>query len=328
MINEVLTNSVWLDPQINFLLMLQNIRLSLGSGIENFFFSLTVMGEFLFPTLVMSVIYWCIDTSVGLLLFISNSLSLAMIQVLKMSACVYRPWILSDKLSPPQMALKTAESYSFPSGHSIMAASLWGAIAYILRHKVWACVLLISFVILIGFSRCYLCVHTPQDVVIGLFAGILLIFCAVKLIDWCNKDKKRFLYIFGFGNFILFIILFWVLKKHYPIDYYDGKILVNPIKAVYISVIYIAWVAGMFNGAILCKRFLNYDAQKGSIKAKIIRGLLGALTFSGLFYVIENYFLHSVQDYKLAFMMMIFTGFYITLIYPYIIMKLQKYIDI
>ena len=328
MINEILTNSAWLDPQINFLLMLQNIRLTLGSGIENFFFSLTIMGEFLFPTLVMSLIYWCIDTSAGMLLFISNSLSLAMIQVLKMSACIYRPWILSDKLSPPQMALKTAESYSFPSGHSIMAASLWGAIAYILRNKIWACILLISFVILIGFSRCYLCVHTPQDVVIGLFLLFLLIFCAVKLIDWCSKDKKRYLYILIFGNLILITILLWVLKKHYPIDYYDGKILVNPQKAVYISVVYIAWVTGMFNGTLLCKRFLDFDAKKGSVKAKIFRGIIGALTFTGLFYIIENHFLHSIQDYKSAFLMMTFTGLYITLFYPYAIIKLQKYIDI
>lgn len=328
MINEILTNSTWLEPQIDFLLMLQNFRELTGGVLDNFFFSLTVLGQFLIPTLIMCLIYWCIDTTAGLYLFLVNSFSLLAVQIMKNAACVYRPWILTDRLSPSEAAIKTAGGYSFPSGHSIMASSMWGGLAYLTRKKKFVCSFFIFLILLIGFSRCYLSVHTPQDVVIGILAGVLFVFLTNKFIKFCEKDKNRYLYSLGIINIIAIAVLYWTVTKDYPLDYVNGKLLVDPQKAIYVSVVYIAWVSGLINGVLLCKRFVNFDAKKGSTKAKVVRGIVGALTFCGLFYVIENYFLHNIQPYKTTCHFMFFTGIYITLIYPLIVSKLQKYFDI
>ena len=60
--------------------------------------------------------------------------------------------------------------FSFPSGHSM--ASFAGATAIYLNHKTWGIPALV-LAALIGFSRLYLFVHFPTDVLAGTLVGIL-----------------------------------------------------------------------------------------------------------------------------------------------------------
>ena len=69
--------------------------------------------------------------------------------------------------------LVTVNSYSFPSGHTITAVALYGFMAYVFwqnSHRtlalftiLWAC--------LIAFSRIYLGVHYPSDVLGAIAVG-------------------------------------------------------------------------------------------------------------------------------------------------------------
>ena len=69
-------------------------------------------------------------------------------------------------------------TYSFPSGHALFAACLYGTLASILtaetqnaalRTAIWMAALLL--VLCIGLSRIYLGVHYPTDVLAGYLAG-------------------------------------------------------------------------------------------------------------------------------------------------------------
>ena len=46
--------------------------------------------------------------------------------LLKVAACVYRPWIRDPRVVPNEKALAEATGYSFPSGHSMNAAAVYG----------------------------------------------------------------------------------------------------------------------------------------------------------------------------------------------------------
>ncbi len=71
-------------------------------------------------------------------------------------------------------------SYSFPSGHAMVAASLSFTIAYILtrnksiKTKKVAYAISSLYTVLMSLSRLYLGVHYPTDVIFGIFYGIVL----------------------------------------------------------------------------------------------------------------------------------------------------------
>jgi undecaprenyl-diphosphatase len=109
-------------------------------------------------------------------------------------ACV-GAWILTTGMklffakSRPQLwpLLISENSFSFPSGHALGSVVLYGFIAYLLSSfypkfsRLIFCLVLI-IIILIGFSRLYLGVHWPTDIIAGYGVGFLwLMFCITIL---------------------------------------------------------------------------------------------------------------------------------------------------
>ncbi|MHC2993793.1 phosphoesterase PA-phosphatase [Pontibacter sp. HJ8] len=95
----------------------------------------------------------------------------------------------------PDMPLVEASGLSFPSGHSMIAASFYSLIIYLTWKHVESkplrnllVVLLIIFILLIGFSRIYLRVHFATDVVAGIAAGILWVIFGI----WALRKIEKF----------------------------------------------------------------------------------------------------------------------------------------
>ena len=92
------------------------------------------------------------------------------------------------------------ETYSFPSGHSLMSACFFGALAAILnarikkrRARVIMWVFATVMFLAVGFSRIYLGVHHTTDVIAG-FAAALIWIQVVRFVEMQLKrrrDRKR-----------------------------------------------------------------------------------------------------------------------------------------
>jgi len=76
-----------------------------------------------------------------------------------------------------------ASFYFFPSGHATVAVGLYGMLTLVLAYRMrgrarWAVAVSgIIVVLLIGFSRLYLGVHYPTDIVAGYLAALLWLVC-------------------------------------------------------------------------------------------------------------------------------------------------------
>ena len=112
--------------------------------------------------------------------------------------------------------------------------------------------------------------------------------------------------------------LLYVILKSYPLDYVNGKLLVNPYHARYVAVLFCGWVMGLVNGVLLCKRFFPFDVKSGSIKTRVIRGIVGASVFYSIFYPVNNYFIIHEAHFRVGLPSMFALGFFVTAIYPLI----------
>jgi undecaprenyl-diphosphatase len=88
-------------------------------------------------------------------------------------------------------------SHSFPSGHAFFAASFFGGLAIlvsgrlrspVLRGIIW--VVAIALILVIGFSRVYLGVHYPSDVLAGYAAATIWV-AGVALGDRWVRYRRR-----------------------------------------------------------------------------------------------------------------------------------------
>lgn len=93
--------------------------------------------------------------------------------------------LLFNRPRPLVPLLEPAHGLSFPSGHAMTSITFFGLFIYLtLKYirspflKVLLVVLLLSFIVIIGYSRVYLRVHYPSDVLAGYCMGtIWLVLC-------------------------------------------------------------------------------------------------------------------------------------------------------
>lgn len=85
------------------------------------------------------------------------------------------------------LLIKNPKDFSFPSGHSF--ASFAGATAIFLYHKKEGMAALI-LAALIAFSRLYLFVHYPSDVILGSVFGVIAAVVATMIVNKYTKYEK------------------------------------------------------------------------------------------------------------------------------------------
>ena len=160
-----------------------NIEISLITSLQTsltslvgFFQAATFLGSEEFFILVMPVLYWCVDTSVGLRIGVMLLLSGHFNAIFKVIFHSPRPFWYS----PDIKALSTETSFGMPSGHAMNTTSIWGTAA-VLAGKKWFTILSVVVILLVGFSRLVVGMHFISDVFAGWALGLILLLLFVKL---------------------------------------------------------------------------------------------------------------------------------------------------
>lgn len=94
--------------------------------------------------------------------------------------------------------LEEARGLSFPSGHALMSVTFYGLMIYLIWHNIqnkslkWGLIsFLLILILLIGFSRIYLRVHYPTDVMAGFAMGFLWLVISISIINRMEKYSRR-----------------------------------------------------------------------------------------------------------------------------------------
>jgi undecaprenyl-diphosphatase len=90
--------------------------------------------------------------------------------------------------------IATLHSYSFPSGHAMAAAAIYGMIAVVIARlapslRLWAGLAAVALALLIGLSRIYLGVHWITDVLAGYAAGATILFGGILWLEFRRSDS-------------------------------------------------------------------------------------------------------------------------------------------
>lgn len=225
---------------MSFLHLLESIRTPSGDKLAAI---ITMLGDETVFMLVGMIILWCFNKKWGFRFMFIGLTGTTLTQLLKAIFLVPRPWVIDPSFTIVEAARAGAMDYSFPSGHTQSAATVFGTLAVWLK-KPWVTICCAVLILLAGFSRMYLGVHTPLDVSVGLAAGLITVFGMVCAFEQAEKSPrgKRLL---G-GSVLLFALALL------------GYVLLRPVSAANIpefdaSGVKNAWtLLGTICGLLLC----------------------------------------------------------------------------
>lgn len=183
---------------------------------------------------------------------------------------------------------------AFPSGHAMNPLTFWGAMA-LQVHKTWLSVALGVLVFAIGFSRLYLGVHWPLDVLGGWAIGAVMLF----LFEWSRSFwvgqgmslAKRLFWA------IMIPAIIFLLTFHSPAA---GNVYV--IVGAYL---------GFWVGSILEEEFVGFDPRRGPVGFQLVKVLAGIVMLLAIKEGFKLFLPHGGWGDLVRYFCVTFTGAYI-----------------
>ncbi|MFK4784924.1 phosphatase PAP2 family protein [Fusobacterium sp. MFO224] len=296
---------------MRFLNFLSNYRTPFG---DTFWNLITRLGEGTTIVVILCIVYWCINKKLGKILGYILFISSFLVQGLKIGFGVARPWIIDPNFKAVDIALKKATGYSFPSGHVQSSTSIFMGLAFYFRSK-FLKIFLILIPISVCFSRMYLGVHTPKDVIVAFILTTIIAFIIIKY----TKKYSRYQRI----ELMMIAVLLGVLLLGYTfILYTRGNI---EIKYLIDSSKVIGAGFGFVLGDYLEANFVKFRVRTIRIWEqvfKILFGLLGMGLLDKFFKLLNNLLgFDALLIYGLKYFILIF---WIVYLWPLIFKKILK----
>lgn len=305
----------------------------LGSWLQVPMEIFTFFGNEIFYMLVMPILYWCLDATLGLRIGLILVLSGNLNSTAKLLFKSPRPYWIDRQV----IAYSSEHSFGFPSGHAMNATSVWGLLAASLKKKIAPMVAILA-IFLIGISRIYLGVHFLSDVLAGWLLGSLLLLLYIRL----EKPITAWVQRLSFSRFVIYISLIAIamialnamivqlnLNWQIPPQWVEISAVTDPsgeIDPMSLdgTITNAAIFFGLSIGAMWTKRHGGFDTRGILIKkiARFVVGLTGVLLFwAGL----DTLFPAGADflGYTLRFIRYALTGLWISAGAPLIFKKLD-----
>ncbi len=250
---------------MDFLRFLENLRLP---GLNEFMLAITNLGSETAFLVVALIVFWCVSKYKGYYLLGVGLFGTLANQFLKITCRILRPWDLDPDFQVLEAAKGDAGGYSFPSGHSQTAVGTFGGIAAT-THSRWIVALCIAVSILVPFSRMYVGVHTPLDVLVGSGMALAMVFVFRPLM--LGKNKEKWIPGIFAGTLVLSIgFLLYVENWNFPADLQQH----NYESAVKNAYTLMGCLAGILIAFFVDEKYFRFEV-KACWWAQILKVLLG-----------------------------------------------------
>jgi len=256
---------------MQFLYWLESIRVP---GLNEMMLAVTYLGDEIAFLVTALIFFWCVDKRRGYYILSVGFLGTIANQFMKLWFRIPRPWVLDENFTILEQAREGASGYSFPSGHTQTAVGTFGGIAYTEKNKAVRIVGIV-LAVLVPFSRMYVGVHTPLDVVVAALMAIALVLVIRPVV--LAHDGKYFPALIGLMAVLSVGFLCFVERYPFP-DNTDPHNLASGIKNAYTL---LGCLIGLLAVYIVDEKWLHFPVW-GVWWAQIIKVAVGLALVLGV----------------------------------------------
>lgn len=249
---------------MELLYLLEKIRMP---GLNECMLAVTRLGEETAFLAIALIVFWCVDKKRGYFLMAVGFAGTILNQFLKLLFRVPRPWVLDPNFTILEQAREAAAGYSFPSGHTQMAVGTFGALAVTCRKKEFR-ILYWVLAFLVSFSRMYIGVHTPYDVIASVGIALAMVYGLRKPV--MEGDRKEMKLVITGVLLMALGLLAYVRCWTFPADM-DPHNLESGMKNAYTMTGSLVGVALVY---WLERKYVNFDT-KAIWWAQLLKVFLG-----------------------------------------------------
>lgn len=236
--------------------------------LDGFFNIVTFLGEVEFFLLIFPFVIWSIDKSIGLRLAYLALISIAFNTWAKLIIGHPRPFEWPSEATTPVLKLnEKARGPGIPSGHTQSSLAMWFYLAYHFKQR-WLWIVATILFILISFSRVYLGVHFPTDLLGGAILGLIILLLFVKFEQILASQLSAQSIWRQIGLAVMIPSLIILIHPH-------------PDTLATFSVL-----AGLGLGAIFDKQKIGFEVT-GPVTHRVIRFIVGVIVLVMIFFGLE-----------------------------------------
>ncbi len=248
--------------------------------LDKFFLAVTTMGDELFFIALALCIFWCINKNTGYYLITVCFFGLVLNQTLKMTFKTPRPWQKDPLFTIVEAAREASKGYSFPSGHTQNAVSIFSCICmdagYMIKRRrnvnIFRAVC-IFVAAMVAVSRMYLGVHTPADVLFSALVALIIVLAFRPFFKKFDAHPGRFYYIIA--AMLLLSAGYLVFSCTHAADNADHNISSGIEHAWYM----LGGICGVAVAYPLERRYVNFNTKAGFVgqALKLVLGCAAVL---------------------------------------------------
>ena len=185
-------NTFFFPWEVSLMEWLQGHIGGAGSSVISAF---SMFGEETLIIVILGLLYFGYNKRIGKTLGMTALLGMCWNGMIKNVFVRRRPYMDHESIEirrlvePEADAMDiAAQGYSFPSGHSTNAATIYGGLAMQLKKR-WTTLVAVLLILLVGFSRVVVGAHYPTDVLVGWLSGGI-IYALISSLEKRVKDHR------------------------------------------------------------------------------------------------------------------------------------------